>query len=100
VSGFGSTEEKRGDTVRVFFDMEFTGLHQKTTPISIGMIAEDGQYFYAEFTDFDQTQVDEWLRENVIRHLVYYDGRPGPVLLGPSSDICADKGLITYKASS
>jgi hypothetical protein len=55
--------------VKVFFDLEFTGLHQYTTPISLGMVAEDGQAFYAEFTDYDSLQVDEWLEEHVIANL-------------------------------
>ena len=33
---------------KIFFDTEFTGLHQKTTLISIGLIAETGETFYAE----------------------------------------------------
>ena len=27
---------------KVFYDFEFTRLHQHTTPVSIGMITEDG----------------------------------------------------------
>lgn len=57
----------------VYFDTEFTGLHQRTTLVSIGLIAETGQTFYAELTDYDQLQVDDWLRENVISKL-YLDG--------------------------
>lgn len=55
--------------MRVFMDAEFTGLHQNTTLISIGMVAEDGKMFYAEFTDYDEWQVDDWIRKNVIGHL-------------------------------
>ena len=55
--------------MRVFFDTEFTGLHQDTTLISLGMVAEDGREFYAEFTDYDQGRVNDWIRENVIAHL-------------------------------
>jgi hypothetical protein len=55
--------------MKVFFDTEFTGLHQNTTLISIGMVSEDGKTFYAEFTDYDKTQVDEWLQTNVIDKL-------------------------------
>lgn len=43
--------------MKVFFDTEFTGLHQKTTLISIACITEDGKEFYAEFTDYDEAQV-------------------------------------------
>jgi len=56
-------------TTKVFFDTEFTGLHQKTTLISIGLIAETGESFYAEFTDYDKSQIDEWLQTNVIDNL-------------------------------
>lgn len=52
--------------MKVFFDTEFTGLHQNTTLISIGLIAEDGKTFYAELTDYDKSQVDGWIQDNVI----------------------------------
>lgn len=56
---------------KIYFDTEFTGLHQNTTLISIGLISECGKTFYAEFNDYDFNQVDDWLRENVISHLQY-----------------------------
>lgn len=56
--------------MKIFFDTEFTGLHQNTTLISIGMVTENGEKFYAEFTDYDKTQVDGWLKENVIDNLL------------------------------
>lgn len=55
---------------KVFFDTEFTGLHQNTTLISIGLVAETGQTFYAELTDYDTSQVDVWIQENIINKLV------------------------------
>ena len=51
---------------KLFIDLEFTGLHQATTPISLGIISECGKTFYAEFTDYDRTQLNDWLDENVI----------------------------------
>lgn len=57
--------------MKIFFDTEFTGLHQNTTLISIGLISEDGRTFYAELNDYDETQVDDWLRENVINNLLF-----------------------------
>ncbi len=56
---------------KIYFATEFTGLHQNTTLISIGLISECGKTFYAEFNDYDFNQVDDWLRENVISHLQY-----------------------------
>lgn len=57
--------------MKVFFDTEFTGLRKETTLISIGMVSEDGRTFYAEFTDYDKTQVNDWIVENVIANLKY-----------------------------
>ena len=54
---------------KVFFDTEFTGLHQNTTLISISCVAETGEIFYEELTDYDSEQVDGWIAENVISQL-------------------------------
>lgn len=62
---------------RIFFDTEFTGLHQKTTLVSIGLIADSGKQFYAELNDFDKTQIDDWLQENVIDNLDMQTSRAG-----------------------
>lgn len=55
--------------MKIFLDTEFTGLHQYTTLISIGIISEFGDTFYAEFSDYDKNQVDNWIQENVINNL-------------------------------
>lgn len=55
--------------MKIFFDTEFTGLHKDTTLISIGLIDENGRTFYGEFSDYDESQCDNWIRENVIKHL-------------------------------
>jgi hypothetical protein len=55
--------------MKIFFDTEFTGLHKNTTLISIGLIDENERCFYAEFTDYDGSQCDDWIKENVINHL-------------------------------
>ena len=57
--------------MKIFFDTEFTGLHKDTTLISIGMVDEDNNSFYAEFIDYDRYQVDEWIKEHVIDNLLY-----------------------------
>jgi hypothetical protein len=54
---------------KIFLDTEFTGLHQKTTLISLALVAESGEEFYAEFTDYDRSQLNDWLKENVIAKL-------------------------------
>lgn len=61
--------------MRVYFDTEFTGLHQATTLISIGMVAEDGREFYGICDDYDKKQVDNWIQQNVINHILL----PNPI---------------------
>lgn len=56
-------------TTKLFLDTEFTGLHKKTTLISLGIVSECGKSFYAEFTDYDTSQVNDWIRDNVISGL-------------------------------
>lgn len=53
----------------LFFDTEFTGLHKDTTLISIGIVSKNGKTFEAEFTDYDKSQVDDWIMDNVIKNL-------------------------------
>lgn len=62
---------------KIFLDTEFTGLHQNTTLISIGLISECGKTFYAEFTDYDKSQIDEWLQNNVINNLKFKEPKQG-----------------------
>lgn len=57
--------------MNLYLDMEFTGLHQHTTPIAIGIVADNGAKFYSEFTDYNRRQVDRWIQENVIDNLIY-----------------------------
>lgn len=63
--------------MKVFFDTEFTGLHKNTTLISIGLVAEDSRTFYAELNDYDESQVDDWIRDNVIKNLIMDPPREG-----------------------
>lgn len=58
---------------KLFLDTEFTGLHKNTTLISIGIKSECGSSFYAELTDYDESQLNDWLRENVVNNLVLGD---------------------------
>lgn len=59
--------------MKIFYDTEFTGLHQNAALISIGMVAENGRKFYAEFNDYKRPgahKPDEWVEENVIKNLM------------------------------
>lgn len=59
--------------MKVFYDSEFTGLHKNTTLISLAFVSDSGAEFYAEFIDYDLSQVDEWLKLNVIDKLLFKD---------------------------
>lgn len=63
--------------MKIFFDTEFTGLHKNTTLISIGLVDENDRTFYAEFSDYDESQCDEWIHENVIKYLKW--SKEGPI---------------------
>lgn len=56
--------------MKIYFDTEFTGLKKDTTLVSIGLITEDGESFYAELTDFDKSYKDEWFVNNVLNNLL------------------------------
>lgn len=62
---------------KIYFDTEFTGLHKNTTLISIGLISECGKTFYAELNDYDKSQIDEWLQNNVINNLIMSEPKEG-----------------------
>lgn len=57
----------------LFMDSEFTGLRKDTTLISLGIVAEDGRKFYAEFYDYDKSQCNDWINKNVINNLLWKD---------------------------
>lgn len=74
--------------MKIFFDTEFTGLHQKTTLISIGLVSDCGKSFYAELTDYDKTQIDEWLQQNVIDNLIMWESDVAKLSISPLPNGC------------
>lgn len=56
--------------IKLYFDTEFTGLHPGTTLMSIGIVSDNGDSFYAELTDYDYSQVDNWIQENVVDNFI------------------------------
>ena len=59
------------NTIKVFFDMEFTELYQDTEIISIGCYTEAGEIFYGEITNYNKDKCSDWIKENVINNLNY-----------------------------
>jgi len=84
----------------IYFDSEFTGLHKKTTLISIGFISLSGKTFYAELTDFDRSQCDGWIQENVLTKLTL-GGKPFSDIKDCSKYVvCGTKGVVSFWLSS
>ena len=77
------------EKLKVYYDAEFTGLNRNTDLISIGLVSEYGNYFYAEFIDYDKTKITPWIRDNVIRNLEYNNlnnNKNGFTIVYPSID--------------
>lgn len=90
--------------MKVYFDTEFTGLHKNTDLISIGLITENGHLFYAEITDYDKSQINDWLKENVIDNLLSgnnstFNFYKNPLIVGckPNRVIYHDKNTVRYE---
>ena len=88
--------------MKLFLDTEFTGLHQNTTLISLALVSEidDGNQaytFYAEFTDYDTAQIDDWLRNNVLANRILIDQDDGTTVTDTLYDV-NDYGTELYVA--
>ncbi len=62
---------KSGERVRIFLDTEFTALRRDAHLISLALVGEGGEEFYAEFTDVPMEEIrgNRWIEENVWAHL-------------------------------
>lgn len=81
--------------MNLYFDTEFTGLHKNTTLVSIGIAAENGKKFYAEFSDYDESQCDDWIKENVLKHTILRGNDTLAARLGEDDDTTVVLGSKT-----
>lgn len=73
--------------VKLFLDTEFTALQKDADLISIGIVSEDGKCFYAECDDYDESKVRPWLKEHVIKNLIFEKGlSPKPYMASRTED--------------
>lgn len=56
---------------KYFVDSEFIDTGDKIDLISIGLVCEDGREIYMQSVDFDPTKASEWVKENVLSHLIH-----------------------------
>lgn len=65
-----NTEPRGEDAVcKYVFDTEFIEDGHTIDLLSIGVVCEDGREFYAESTEADLNNANEWVQENVLPHL-------------------------------
>lgn len=57
--------------MNVYFDTEFTNLGKDADLISIGMITENSDVFYAEITDYDRNKCSEFVKSTVLPNLYF-----------------------------
>jgi len=55
--------------MKIWFDTEFIEDGKTIDLISIGMVREDGQTFYAESAECDHARASQWVKQNVLTHL-------------------------------
>lgn len=56
--------------MRFWYDLEFIENGRTIDLISIGMVAEDGRELYLQSSQFHEERANQWVRENVLPHLV------------------------------
>jgi len=81
-----------------YFDFEFTGIRQDTEPISLGVISWEGDAFYAEFTDYDESKLNDWVRKHVLPRLGK-PHRPNMKYVRGTRDVIRDE-LVKWFAPS
>lgn len=55
--------------MKVFYDFEFEENGITIVPITLGMVAESGQFLYLQNYNYNINQANDWLQENVINNL-------------------------------
>jgi hypothetical protein len=68
--------------MRIYFDTEFIEDGRTIDLLSIGMVRENGETYYAEPAEADRSRASEWVQENVLPYLT------GPVK--PRTEIAAE----------
>lgn len=82
--------------MKIFIDTEFT-CGETLDLISIGLVAEDGNSFYAERSDFDLALCNDFVRETVLPLL----GAPGAMVLSlPALKLAVRDWLDSFKGQS
>lgn len=57
----------------LFLDTEFTGLTRHARILSIALVADTGEEFYAEFNDVAPEEINDWVRDHVFPRFEFND---------------------------
>lgn len=82
--------------MKYFFDTEFIEWAGGIDLVSIGIVSENGDTFYAESTNFDERNADQWVVDNVLSKLRFW-GNPDASkgFCNSYSAFRADKSIVT-----
>lgn len=61
--------------MNIYYDIRT--VYPGSSPIVLSMVADNSEYFYAEFSDFDKDGLNEWMLANTISKLEYHDPKKG-----------------------
>lgn len=72
--------------------MRITGQHKNTTLVSIGLIAQEGRAFYAESTEYDWSQIGDYVADDILSECLMIGRDDSPprsktTLIKPFGDI-------------
>lgn len=54
---------------KIFLDTEFTSLEKDSSLISLALVADDKKRFYAIFNDFKESDLNDFIKSNVLPYL-------------------------------
>ncbi len=67
--GLSDASDDAASRTRIWFDTEFIEDGRTIDLLSIGLVREDGETFYAEPQETDHTRASDWVITNVLPHL-------------------------------
>lgn len=82
---------------KIVLDTEFTSLTQEAQLLSLALVAETGEKFYAELNDYNPDKINQWVRTNVIEHFEMNDSTTVARVEGSTIKCKSDKqGVVKY----
>lgn len=83
--------------MKYFIDTEFIEWAGGIDLISIGIVCEDGRTFYAESSSFDDRNASDWVKENVLSKLKFWQNSPNKNTVFPYIEYLVSGDLAHYR---